>query len=118
MLVTSRKKQQSVVVDFSGGFERRLKVTVLGIRGGRVKLGFDVEDDVPVPRLKVLELSQASGQPSGPKRSPTTPKVETDRWDDDGGGADRPTERPATPQAAEMPGVRSPSITAGSTGVR
>ena len=100
MLVLSRKKQQSVVVECSDGFARQLKVTVLGIRGGKVKLGFDVKDDVPVSRLKVQQRIHAGGRPNSPSSGPAAPKEEMNRWEDDGGEADRPTGRPATPQAA------------------
>ena len=55
MLVLSRKNQESVVVGGSDGFHRLLKVTVLGIRGANVKLGFEVDDDVPVHRSEVWE---------------------------------------------------------------
>ena len=55
MLVLSRKRQESVVVGGADRFERMLKVTVLDIRGGRVKLGFEVDADVPVHRLEVWE---------------------------------------------------------------
>ncbi len=41
MLVLSRKQQQSVMVGGSNGFEHLLKVTVIEIRGGSVRLGFD-----------------------------------------------------------------------------
>lgn len=67
MLILSRKKLQSVVFDCSDSFERQLKVTVLGIRGGKVKLGFDVEDDVPVPRLKLRKRSRGSSRPNRPQ---------------------------------------------------
>ena len=41
MLVLSRKKLESVMVGGCSGFERMLKVTVIEIRGGSVRLGFD-----------------------------------------------------------------------------
>jgi carbon storage regulator CsrA len=41
-----------------------LKVTVLEIRGARVKLGFDVDKDVPVHRWEVWERLQADGNGS------------------------------------------------------
>jgi carbon storage regulator CsrA len=53
MLVLSRKCQESVVIGGSVSFEQVLKVTVLEIRPGRVRLGFDVSDDVPVHRMEV-----------------------------------------------------------------
>jgi carbon storage regulator CsrA len=44
--------------------DRKLVVTVLGISGGKVRLGFDVPPDVPVNRLEVWErirLEAATG---------------------------------------------------------
>lgn len=55
MLVLTRKNQQSVVVGNSNGVDRLLKVTVLEIRAGRVRLGFDVPAEVPVHRFEVWE---------------------------------------------------------------
>jgi carbon storage regulator CsrA len=59
MLVLTRKTQEAVVVGGSVGFEHMLKVTVLEITGGKVKLGFDVDADVPVHRLEVWERIRA-----------------------------------------------------------
>ena len=59
MLVLSRKNRESVVIGGSDGFRRLLKITVLGIRGTNVKLGFDVDADVPVHRSEVWERIQA-----------------------------------------------------------
>ena len=59
MLVLSRKNQESVVIGGSDGFHRLLKVTVLGIRGTNVKLGFEVDADVPVHRSEVWERIHA-----------------------------------------------------------
>ena len=65
MLVLSRKSQESVVVGGASGFERLLKVKVLEISGERVKLGFDVDPDVPVHRLEVWErIQNGAGRPS------------------------------------------------------
>ena len=65
MLVLSRKNQESVVVGGVDGFHRLLKVTVLGIKGANVKLGFDVDPDVPVHRAEVWERvrAEAAGKP-------------------------------------------------------
>ncbi len=63
MLVLSRKSQESVMVGGSEGFERVLKVTVLDIGNGRVRLGFDVDADVPVHRLEVWERLRAKPPP-------------------------------------------------------
>ena len=59
MLVLSRKNQESVVVGGADGFHRLLKVTVLGIHGANVKLGFEVDPDVPVHRSEVWERIHA-----------------------------------------------------------
>ena len=64
MLVLTRKSRESVVVGGSVGFERLLKVTVLDIRGGAVKLGFEVDAAVPVHRAEVWEKIR-SGSPPG-----------------------------------------------------
>jgi len=61
MLVLSRKSQEAVVVGGSVGFERMLKVTVLDIGNGRVRLGFEVDAEVPVHRLEVWERIRANG---------------------------------------------------------
>jgi carbon storage regulator len=55
MLILSRKSQESVVVGGDSGVDRMLKVTVLEIKGGRVRLGFDVPSDIPVHRMEVWE---------------------------------------------------------------
>ena len=59
MLVLSRKSRQSVVVGGTDGFHRLMKVTVLGIKGANVKLGFEVDDEVPVHRSEVWERIRA-----------------------------------------------------------
>jgi carbon storage regulator len=63
MLVLSRKSQESVVVGGSVNAEPTLIVTVLEIRNGRVKLGFDVAKDVPVHRREVWERIRDSVPP-------------------------------------------------------
>ena len=55
MLVLSRKDRESVVVGRSDGVERLLKITVLEIHGGRVRLGFEAGDNFPVHRWEVWE---------------------------------------------------------------
>ena len=66
MLVLSRKIQESVMVGGGGGLDRLLKVTVLEVSGGKVKLGFEVDADVPVHRLEVWERLCAERQPDAP----------------------------------------------------
>lgn len=55
MLVLSRRSRESVVIGGTDGLHRLSKITVLDIRGKIVKLGFDVDPDVPVHRSEVWE---------------------------------------------------------------
>ena len=48
MFVMSRKRREGFVVGGATGFDRLLKVTVIDVKGGDVKLGIEVADDVPV----------------------------------------------------------------------
>jgi carbon storage regulator CsrA len=67
MLVLSRKSRESVVVGGADGFHRLLKVTVLGIQGTNVKLGFEVDPDVPVYRSEVWERINRNGRAGKPR---------------------------------------------------
>lgn len=62
MLVLSRKNRQAVVVGSGGSLERLLKITVLEISSGKVKLGFEVAAEIPVYRLELWERMCASGE--------------------------------------------------------
>ena len=67
MLVLSRKNDEAVVIGGSVGFERMIKVTVLGIKNGNVRLGFEADADVPVHRLEVWErICEETGLASSP----------------------------------------------------
>ncbi len=66
MLVLTRKSQESVMVGGSVGFERLLKVTVLDIQRGKVRLGFEVDAEVPVHRSEVWEQMRINGRPESP----------------------------------------------------
>jgi carbon storage regulator len=71
MLVLSRKSQESVVVGGTSAVDRKLIVTVIEIRGRKVRLGFEVPVDVPVHRLEVWERIHAGverGNPAGDKQ--------------------------------------------------
>lgn len=67
MLVLSRKKQESVMVGGGNGGEQLLKVTVIEIRGGSVRLGFDASADLPVHRTEVWERIRAENPGSQPQ---------------------------------------------------
>ena len=72
MLVLSRKTQESVVVGGHNPLERLLKITVLEINGGKVRLGFEVRDDVPVHRWEVWQRICAGAQQSLSARRATS----------------------------------------------
>jgi len=55
MLVLTKKSNESIVIGKSSGYERLLKLTMLGVHGGTVKLGIDAADDVPVHRREVWQ---------------------------------------------------------------
>jgi len=62
MLVLSRKKNESIVID------ENIVVTIVEIRGDKVRLGIEAPRDIPVHRREVLDailqeqgLADASG---------------------------------------------------------
>ncbi len=65
MLVLTRKCMESVLVGGSGRLERTLKVTVLEIKNGRVRLGFEADASVPVHRAEVWERIRDSNGSGG-----------------------------------------------------
>jgi len=63
MLVLTRKIQEAVVVGDDSGFDRLLKVTVLDVKPGRVKLGFEAAVGLPVHRWEVWQRTCANKRP-------------------------------------------------------
>jgi carbon storage regulator CsrA len=61
MLVLSRKSRESVVVGGADGFQHVLRITVLEISCGKVKLGFDADAGIPVHREEVWQRIRAHG---------------------------------------------------------
>jgi carbon storage regulator len=55
MLVLTRKSQQAVVIASSGDLQELVRVTVVEVCGGRVKLGFQANDDLTIHREEVWE---------------------------------------------------------------
>ena len=55
------------------GFERLLKITVLELKNGSVRLGFEVDSCVPVHRFEIWEKIQADGKPDNPLENPAAP---------------------------------------------
>lgn len=78
MLVLSRKSQEAVVVGACDGFQHMLKVTVLNVSGGIVRLGFEIDQVVPVHRWEVWERIRAGlppGTRAGESDRPRPPPV-------------------------------------------
>ena len=50
------------MVGGGGGLQSLIKVTVLEVDGGKVKLGFEANADIPVHRLEIWERMCASGE--------------------------------------------------------
>ena len=57
MLVLSRKSNESIVID------DRITVTVVEIRGDKVRLGIVAPKEIPVHRQEVFDLIQSQKQP-------------------------------------------------------
>jgi len=70
MLVLTRKCLEVVVVGGADGLQPLLKVIVLGIEKGKVRLGFEAPEDVPVNRLEVWERIQAGAPIKDPTKGP------------------------------------------------
>ena len=67
MLVLSRKKNESVVID------ERIVITVVEIRGDKVRLGIEAPRDVPIHRQEIWEaLTRAQTEAAAPGEVPTT----------------------------------------------
>jgi carbon storage regulator CsrA len=73
MLVLTRKMQESVAVGRSEGGEPMLTVTVLDIRGGKVRLGFEGDPTVSVHRWELWERIRTRDQPNEPAGDAATP---------------------------------------------
>ena len=67
MLVLSRKKNESIVID------ERIVITVVEIRGDKVRLGIEAPREVPVHRSEVyaaIQMEQATAAQPTPTVSP------------------------------------------------
>jgi carbon storage regulator len=69
MLVLSRKKNESIVIN------NDITVTVVEIRGDKVRLGIVAPKEVPVHRQEVFEAIHGKG--STPNQTPTEPAPST-----------------------------------------
>jgi carbon storage regulator len=60
MLVLTRKKAESIVVFRSDGEDSGIRVVVLEISGGVVKLGIEAPSDVSIHRMEVWDRIKES----------------------------------------------------------
>ncbi|MBY0587006.1 carbon storage regulator CsrA [bacterium] len=63
MLVLSRKSNESIVIN------NNIKVTVVEIRGDKVRLGIEAPKNIPVHREEIY--NQITGQPTTGPAAPT-----------------------------------------------
>lgn len=60
MLILSRKKNESIVIDDN------IVITVVEVRGDKVRLGINAPRETPVHRSEVYEaIQQQTGEPNG-----------------------------------------------------
>lgn len=69
MLVLTRKSRESIVIGGASGMGREFTVTVLEIKGGKVKLGFNADPSVSVQRSEVWARVHTGELPGGHSES-------------------------------------------------
>jgi carbon storage regulator len=74
MLVLARKNQESVVIGVSGDLRELIRVTVVEISGGTVKLGFRAGNDLTIHREEVWERVCGEFTESTPELAVERPK--------------------------------------------
>jgi carbon storage regulator CsrA len=83
MLVLSRKNNESVIVEGGDGLKHLIKVTLIEIGRGVVKLGFEANRNISVNREEIWERLLADRT----TEIHYAPHDALDRWADDGGGS-------------------------------
>ena len=73
MLVLARKSRESVVIAATGDVHELVRVTVVDVTGGKVRLGFTADNDVAIHREEVWERLRAECQTANLQQdAPTT----------------------------------------------
>ena len=80
MLVLTRKSQEVIVVGGADGGDPMVKITVLDIGNGKVRLGIEAAIDVPVHRLEVWERMRANVKLGPAPHAVPVPPVSHDPW--------------------------------------
>lgn len=66
MLVLTRKNRESVVIGRTDEMQIMLEITVLEIEGGRVRLGFEADNRMPIHRREVWDrICDGNGNGNG-----------------------------------------------------
>jgi len=55
MLVLTRKNRESIVIGRPDDQEVMLEITILSVEGGRVRLGFEADNRMPIHRREVWD---------------------------------------------------------------
>ena len=63
MLILSRKAEESIVIG------EAVRITVLGMKGGEVRLGIDAPDSVKILRGELADRSKRDSESSAPDSS-------------------------------------------------
>jgi carbon storage regulator len=66
MLVLARKSRESIVIGDAGSLQEVLRLKVIDVRSGIVKLGFDANRDVAIYREEVWDRLCAEHQTTSP----------------------------------------------------
>jgi carbon storage regulator len=74
MLVLARKSRESVVIASAGDLRELVRVSVIEISGGKVKLGFDAKNDLTIHREEVWERVCGELREITPKQDFERPK--------------------------------------------
>jgi carbon storage regulator len=96
MLVLTRKNRESVVIGQPGEMRIALEITILEIEGGRVRIGFEADNKLPIHRREVWDRicnGQSNGNGNGHENG-------------DGAGTGKADGQPLAAALARMEGRR------------
>jgi carbon storage regulator len=68
MLVLSRQRDESIII------ADNIKITIVDIRGDKVRLGIDAPKEIPVHRQEVFDAIQRENAQQSSEATPTPPE--------------------------------------------